>query len=237
MEFPIGFPWSLGGDALLDGTAIAMAGSTLSYERRIDACADGLALLLNEFDNKPRLRAIACGLLDGVQDVVNAIWQLYTERWIDTGVGGQLDMTGTVLDMPRGGRGDEVYRAFLRARALVLRSDGSWPALVAVLAALGVTLAALAVTYQADSPAAFVVRVRDSLPTDVTGADLFQMLDAAKLGGVRLTLVAPVAAIERTFRFSDAAAYLTSSARGFGDAANPGAGGSIAGAYASSVEV
>lgn len=237
-EFPIGFPWDTG-TPLLDAEHIDGAiESGLAYERRVDHCAAGLELLLGQFIGKPRLRALACGLLDGVQDVEGAIWQLFTERWIDTGVGAQLDAIGTVLDFPRGGRLDETYRAFLRARVLVLRSDGSWPALLAILEGIGLALASASVTYEADHPAAFIARVRDTLPEEVTGADVFQMLEAARLAGVRLTLVAPVTIIERTLRFCDADdSPVTDTGRGLGDASNPGDGGAFAGVHASSVEV
>lgn len=237
-EFPIGFPLDMGTPLLAPEDLRSDTDPELAYERRVDMCATGLGLLLNQVQDKPRLRAVACGLLDGMQDVENAIWQLFTERWIDTANGGQLDLLGGLLVFPRAGRLDETYRAFLRARVRVLRSNGSWPALVGVLEAIGVALADGATTYQADHPAAFVVRLHDTLPAEVTGADVFEMLEAARAGGVRLTLVAPVASIERTFRCSNANDYLVGpSARGFGDVSNPGDGGSLAGVHASSVEI
>lgn len=177
-------------------------GTTLEHA---DICADGLSIVLAQFAGKPRLEAVLCGLLDGVQDVEDALWQLYTERWIDSAVGVQLDELGTVLAFPRAGRTDETYRAFLRARVLVLRSDGSWPALLRILEALGVELTS--VRQEPDYPAATAAILDDALPSDVTGPDIFAMLNAAKAAGVRLTVDYPAAGADAaaSFRFEAAA--------------------------------
>ncbi len=231
MGFPVSMPFAFGGPALLDAEDL---GGELSFERA-QVCEAGLALLLGQFADKPRIRAVTCALLDGVQDVEDAVWQLFSERWIDTAVGAQLDGTGEVLDFPRAGRTDVAYRAFLRARTAQLRSSGSWPALVAILREIGVTLAEA--SYQGSPPASYVVRLTDTLPAEVTGADVFGLLDPADPPGVRLTLVAPVGAIEDTFRLADAADYpVTGTGRGLGDATTPGGEGELAGVHASSVE-
>lgn len=235
-EFPIGFPWG-GSVALLTRDDVDPDGLGLPYEHRVDVCAAGLELLLGQFADKPRMRALACGLLDGIQDAENAAWQLLTERWIDTGTGSQLDGIGLVLEMPRAGRTDLTYRAFLRARVLVLRSDGSWPAMLAVCRAIGLTMAGSGVTYTGEYPAAVTVRVLDTLPDEVSGRDVFQMLDAAKTGGVRLTVIAPAAPIGETFRLASAAATVIDAALGLGSVGDADLGGRLAGVDSTSVEV
>lgn len=230
-----------------------------SLVRQADAPAEAASLLLAQFGDKPRLVAVVRGLADGAQDLEDALWQLYSERWIPTASGVQLDGIGTVVDLPRRARGDEVYRAFLAARILVLRSNGTWRALVAVLEALAVELAS--VLYLPDFPAAFVARLDDGLPDDVTGPDVFELLEDAKAGGVRLLVEYPAAGetSASSFRFesgsvtvelgtdtgdtlaTDTGAILGASVpgagtlgAGYGNTNDPATGGYYGGAAASS---
>lgn len=223
MEFPVSMPWVFGAPALLTLEDLGEDPSArLSYERRVSACIEGLDLLLGQFDDAgenaarraPRLRAIACALLDAVQDASNANWQLYTERWIDTATAAQLDGIGTVVGQSRAGRTDTVYRAFLRARILVNRSSGKWRELLEILVTMGVEL--VSIEREADYPAAWIIRLR-SEPDGFTGADAFELLEDAKLGGVRLIVEAATAAEGATFTYRvGPPATETDSATGYG---------------------
>jgi len=226
VEFPISFPWSFGGEDLVELEDLELgadpSAARLSYERRLSACADGLELLLGQFDDagedasrrSPRLRAIACSLLDSIQDASNANWQLYTERWIDTAVGAQLDGIGTVLGQPRAGRTDIVYRSFLRARVLVNRSSGKWRELVRIMLTLGVEPAEIA--FEGDYPAAWVVRLLE-VQEGFDGADVFELLEAAKGGGIRLVVESLHVLAAGSFQYrAGVPALATDTARGYG---------------------
>ncbi|GAB5541387.1 MAG: hypothetical protein SangKO_011470 [Sandaracinaceae bacterium] len=230
MEFPISYPWTHGADAFLEEVD-----GDLSHERAADMCAAALELFQGQYRDKPRFEALTCAAAAGAQDVENAFWQLFTERWVGTAVGGQLDGLGSVLGLPRAGRLDETYRAFLRARVLSLRSTGTTVDIRAVLTAVGISTAG--VDAQVDYPAAWILRVRETLPPGVSGADVFELVEPAGPNGVRLTLVAPEAPIENTFRCSDATNYpVAGTGRGLGDVSAPGSHGQLAGVHASSEE-
>lgn len=239
MEFPISFPWSFGDPDLVELEDLELgedpSAARLSYERRVSACLEGLDLLLGQFDDAgefavrraPRLRAIACALLDAIQDASNANWQLFTERWIETGVGAQLDQTGTVVGQPRGANDDIVYRAFLRARILVNRSSGKWRELILIMTTMGILISTI--TFEPEYPAAWIIRLTDA-PSGFSGADAASLLEDAKLGGVRLVVEFPVAAAAASFTYRAGTPALESStAIGYGRLADTtgGAYGSV----------
>ncbi|GAB5547820.1 MAG: hypothetical protein SangKO_075800 [Sandaracinaceae bacterium] len=119
---------------------------------------------------------------------------------------------------------------------LSIRSTGTTVDIRAILTALGI--GSSGVDGQDDPPAAWVVRIRETLPSGVKGADVFELVEPAGPNGVRLTLVAPEAPIENTFRCSDATNYpVAGTGRGLGDVAAPGAHGQLAGVHASSEEI
>lgn len=229
---PATFPWFSGyvppdGLATIEGTDLAW----------IDSHGDaGVALLLSQFRDKPKIEALLRAFLDGMQDLENAIYQVLTERWIDTAVGAQLDELGGILDLPRTGWGDETYRIMLRAQVRVLRSSGTWPDLLGILDVIGVPLSATSVSDSGMAEARVVLG--DYLSGDIEALDAFGLLERARPGGVRLTLEYPTTASATSFRFGDAATYPTSdSLRGLGDAGDSSVGGRLGGVWASSLGV
>ena len=210
-------PWSFGGyvppDDLreLEGTNLAWIESH---------CDDGLALLLSQFRDKPRLAAMLCALLAGVQDLDDAVYQTLTERWLDTAVGVQLDQLGTIVDLPRRGWVDETYRTLLRAQVLVLRSEGTSVDLFGVLEAIGFTLS---LTSAEEHPAAIVFTLGEPFGVQITEVEAFELLERAKPAGVRLDLQFPTTAVASSFTWADGEAEQADTARGWGnDAATTG---------------
>jgi len=234
VDFPIGFPWGFGGPALVAPSDVETPDDGLTMALRADVFGDGAELLLGQFRDLPRFGAVLAGLLAAVQDAEYALWQLYTERAIDTGVGRQLDQVGTVVVLPRGGQRDETYGAFLRAWILALRSDGTWPALVRVLQAIGIELSSVRYV-EAGDPASFVARLTDGLVEHVAGPEIFRVLERARLGGVRLLLEYPGEGHDA----SDSLTYGSTptgaaSALGYGSVNDADDGGFYGGAAASS---
>lgn len=163
---------------------------------------DAVALLLSQFQGKPRIEALVRAYLAGVQDLHDAIYQVLIGIWIDGAEGVQLDGIGEILGLPRSGWTDTTYRVFLRAQVLVLRSHGTWPDMVGILRVIGVTLA---LTSVADSGiAAMRVALGELLDGDVLPADVYRLLLAAKPAGVRLTVEYPTVGAEDSFTWADA---------------------------------
>lgn len=188
-------------------------------------CEEGKNLLLSQFREKPILEAVLCALSDGVQEIENASWQVLTERWLDTAVGAQLDGIGRLVELARYGWDDETYRAFLRAQILVLRSEGTWPDLFGILAALELDLAE--VTFAESYPAAFRIDLGQPL-VGFDGGDVFALLERARSTAVRLSLVFPTTGTDGVFTLAESTALELDAGRGCGDATGADIGGELA---------
>ena len=194
-------------------------------ERVEDHCADGLELLLSQFQNKPRLAGVLCAFLESVQEVEDAAWQLLTERDLDSAVGAQLDQLGRLVGEERQGRTDGQYRPFVRARILINRSNGRGEELLTILrVVLG---DAVALRLREEYPAAFTVVVSEL--GALTPDTLIRLLRQAKAAGVRVLLEYSLVAPEEAFTFATASSVELDPARGFGSTFDPAVGGALAG--------
>jgi hypothetical protein len=209
---PITLPFEFG-DWTPPPALAAIAGTPLAWESSVGD--DGVELLISQFRDKPRIGAFLRGLLAAVQDLEDATWSVLIGIWLDTAEGVTLDELGVIVNLPRAGWGDDTYRLYLKAQVLVLRSDGSWPALVAILSAIGITLSVTSI----DEPGMAEMRVTlgELLDGDVLPADVNALLVAAKPGGVRFRLEYPTAALTDAFTFASGDVDETDAARGFAD--------------------
>ncbi len=105
----------------------------MSLEYQGDHRTDGLAKLLAQFKDMPRMEAVLGAFLDQIQKIEDVLWALFTEDWIDTATGDRLDVLGDIVGEERGGASDEEYRSFIRARVRVNRSTGLLAELVAIV--------------------------------------------------------------------------------------------------------
>lgn len=86
---------------------------------------DRAAARLTSVYRKPRIEGYVKALASEVQELENAIAESRVERYLSSAVGTQLDDIGSVLSFRRGGTAtDDAYRALLRARVRILRSQG-----------------------------------------------------------------------------------------------------------------
>ena len=194
-------------------------------EKVDDHCADGLALLLAQFQDKPRLAAVLCAFLGSVQETEDAAWQLLTERDLDSAVGAQLDMLGRLVGEAREGRADSEYRPFVRARILINRSNGLAEEVLTILRV--VTGGTVELHLREHYPAAFTVEVVGPIP--FTPATLLRLLREAKAAGVRVLLEYSLLPEEETFAFAVGSTVELDAARGFGSTLDPAIGGGLAG--------
>lgn len=211
--FPATFPWSFGDSAEPAEDLRAIEGTSLEWVE--DHCEEGKALLISQFRDKPRIEGVLCALLDGVQDLHNAIWQVLTERGIDSATGFQLLQLGTIVGLPNTGWGDETYRTLLRAQVLTLRSKGRWQDIAKILAALGITLTLT--HFDEPGMAAMRVTLGEPMDGDVTAEDVFNFIVRAKPAGVRFVLEFPVEELAETFTWADGDTADTDALRGWAD--------------------
>jgi hypothetical protein len=222
-SLPLHFGWRAPRVESLEGTAV---------QRIEDHGDDGVDLLLPQFKGKERIEAILRALLAGVQDVDDAIWQVLSERGLDWGVGVQLDAIGRMIDLPRTGWHDDTYRVFLRAHLLVLRSNGRWPEILAILEALGLDLSLLATSEP--GTAEFRIVTDEYLDGDVAPEDVYRLIARAKGAGIRFVLEYPASELADAFTFSsDEDDVEADAARGWANDAQT-AGGVLGGSLATS---
>lgn len=150
-------------------------------EQITDYVERGPASLSDRY-RKPSIVALLRSWLGEVQEVENAFWQLLTERSVPNAVGAQLDVLGRLVDQPREGRSDEIYRIWVSAKVMVLRASGLVEELVAIVKHL---LPDVPIYLEEYYPLAMMMRAEN--PIDPTlGTQIAKFLAAAKGGGVAL---------------------------------------------------
>lgn len=146
--------------------------------------AEALDRLPERNRDKLTLAALINACTSETQNVENALWQLVSERSIDTAVGEQLNVIGRVVGQDRAtSTNDAEYRVLLKARVIANRSSGSVRDILAVFRALlgsldGVELEPL-------FPASFLLHVLGETPvTDANAALFADFTNDAKAAGI-----------------------------------------------------
>lgn len=174
-----------------------------SLTRVVSHCDEGRALLVSQYQDKPRLAALLCAVLDAVQVVDDAAFDVYSELWdLEAAEGVQLEVLGRIVGEERRGKTDDRYRDALRVRILVSRSSGRMDELIEIVRRIDryadEPTATVVVTEH--YPAALVVEGRRTLVNDP--AEIARFLRAARAGGVRLDYVYQVGAPGTAFRWA-----------------------------------
>lgn len=84
-----------------------------------------VARLPQQFRGKVNVEAFVAAVCQPGQDLEDALWDLYSERDVNTAVGDQLDDVGGIVGEERQGRDDDTYRRFVRAKISVNKSKGT----------------------------------------------------------------------------------------------------------------
>ena len=89
---------------------------------------------LGQFADKPRFEAMIGILAAQTQEAEDALYQLYTDTWIDVATGDALLQWGKLYRFPKAATWtDDRYRALLQAWILILLSKGSAEELIEIL--------------------------------------------------------------------------------------------------------
>lgn len=89
-----------------------------------DHVEDGLDRLLGQFREANNIREINRIILEEVQQLEDALFDLFVLRTLELSTGETLDLYGKVVGERRGGRSDETYRNFIQARILSNLAQG-----------------------------------------------------------------------------------------------------------------
>jgi hypothetical protein len=148
-----------------------------------DHADQAVGLLIEQYQEKPRLEALLLSYIDEGQEIENALWDVYWKRLIDNAEGAQLDTIGRIVGEPRRSRPDATYRLYVLARIRVNWSHGHARDVIEVLRIVEPATFNFFEYY----PAACDVEY-DGAPT-ASGQDLANLGGAAVAAGVRFGVV------------------------------------------------
>lgn len=193
-----------------------------------DYAARYVGLLLTQFRWKPRIEGLLQAFIAESQETENMLNALYRAFSLADAVGDQLDLLGSLLQVPREGWPDAVYRTRLRVEILILASNGTPEDL------LGIIVAAISpgveFTYEEQYPGSVVVEIVDAVP-EFLPPEVLRFLNRARDVGVRIGLVHTTTDAANSFTFAVGLTEEVDVNRGFGDTADATVGGLLAGAY------
>lgn len=181
---------------------------TLAYVT--DHEARGAARLTEQFKQQVAVVALLKSWIGEVQQLEDQAYELRLQRALDTAEGVSLDVLGAIVGQSREGRTDDQYRVWIAGRALVNRSRGKTPQIIAIAA----KLVGGSVELREYQPATMILHAHVPVPGSI-GVEIAKLLKLAKAGGIKMHFVwyDTVSA----FRFSASGVSVFDSERGFAD--------------------
>lgn len=155
-----------------------------------------LDLLLDQYSDRPRIRALLASYVRRCQELENAAWDVIVKRTLDNAADAQLDTLGKIVGASREGLADTDYRTIIQATIRARTSRGYADDLLAVTRLmLG---GDVPFDYQELYPATALIQV-SAVPV-FTPALFRKLLTLAKPAGVRLDIsYAATDGADRTF--------------------------------------
>lgn len=164
--------------------------------------ADHVTAALNrlpaQFNTKPKIRAMLTAFANPAVTIENALFQLLTQRAIDTSEGVQLDAIGEIVGQPRAGLIDNQYRLYLRARIATNKSRGTVEDLIRI-ATLILDDATITVRIETIGPASVEMQLLGAAITNTRAGIMISFLHDAVAAGVRLDLISSPGEVDDTF--------------------------------------
>lgn len=186
---------------------------------------EGQSHLLYQFRDAQRINDFVSAFLDQIQEIENAVWQLYVLRSLSTAEGVQLDGLGDLVGEHRNDRTDAAYRLSIQVRILVNRSDGQMEQLIAIAVLfLGEPVVVQTSEYY---PAVVYIEIRSDIGT-ADPFELFSLLKLARAAGVALHMVYTYSAETGTFEFDADTTLGADINLGFGSTTDSSWGGDLA---------
>ena len=146
--------------------------------------AQGLGRLLQQFQEKQRIEDFLSALLDQVQEIETAAWDLYIARTLEAAEGALLDQLGAKVGEERRGRTDDQYRRFIGVRILSNRSDGQIEQLYSILRQI--FGGAFVGWIDEHDPASMELQIQQPLTVDTPSSEIDLVLGRSKGAGVGL---------------------------------------------------
>lgn len=163
----------------------------------------GLAKLREHSKGQPNTEALLTALMASTNSIELALYELLTERQVDTAIGAQLDLIGFVVGEERAGKVDADYRRYIRARIAINNSSGLISDIVKV-SRLVINDTATSIEVENQTVATVVVTIWNNPITTALASILLTRLQEAAAAGVRVILEYASGAIADVFTFDDA---------------------------------
>jgi len=181
--------------------------------------AEALNRLLEQYKDKTRFEALISGLAARTQTLETVFNDLFTDRSLTGASGAQLDGLGEIVDQPRGGLTDEIYRIRLFAKIAQNVSKSTPEDLINIFKLL---MQANKIYYYEVYPAAVYMTAIGSNPIGDT-SEIIKAVNDSRAGGVAIDLLSTVS--ENAFSFFEDP---DPDGRGFGVLSDPDEGGFFA---------
>lgn len=206
-------------------TSVDDTGEEHCLAQHTTVVVDGQELLLFQFQDSPRLKALLGIYLKQIQEVEDALWLELKQRDIDQAAGIYLDQIGDLIGQPRSGLLDLPYRDLLRARIASNRSKGTSADIIDVIQALFGNAGVLSEDYPAK-----VIYDTDALVSIYELDTVFQVLRASVSSGIQFMLIYQLSPTANLFKFAPPGGVVVVDANhGFGNTAQT-TGGRLRGA-------
>jgi hypothetical protein len=180
-----------------------------------DHVAQGLALFIEYFQNKPNLAALTSSYLNQIQEIENVFFDVLTKRYIANAKDAQLDTLGRIVGQPRIGATDDIYRLWILARIRANVSNGRADDIIQVAQ---LVLQGLSFTYDDYYPASFVVDVTE--PMTVDAPSVASIIGITRGAGIGSALLFASSTEDNSFTFADGDDQEDDIDRGFADDAS-----------------
>lgn len=179
-------------------------------ERNAEHVVQGLELLIYDLRTR-KTQALCASYLEQVQELENALHFLYIHTMIADAFGQALGRLGALVTQERENRTDDVYRTWILARALVLRSSGRTPELIAI--ARMVLPDSVRVDVVDEYPAGMTLTLEGVVEAQL-GRAIAALLQKARARGVRMLVRWQTVATP--FRYAPSGVAVSDSPSGYG---------------------
>ena len=176
-----------------------------------DHVEQGLALLISQYRDKPRIAALLSSYLRRVQELEDAAFDVLVSKLIDSATGAQLEFIGRIVGQHNERDwDDDTYRLYIKARIRANQTGGHADDVIDVLNLVETADFVLDEVY----PAAMCVEFDP--PTTADPFILIELARRAKASGVRLQLLAGDSELGvDAFSFCEGTVELDSTTEGF----------------------
>ncbi len=141
----------------------------MTITRNRDHVEQAVANLVAQFEESSNLIELVRLYARQLQEVEDVLVDLLESIDIDTAISSSLDAIGTIVDEDRAGRNDDDYRLALRAKVLLLTSEGTREDVIRLIKSI---IPGADVRVDEAYPAAFIATVLSPIDPSVTDVAL-----------------------------------------------------------------